>query len=77
MPKIKIAGDTEYPRPYWPKELKEEGYVGELDMIPNACTIVIPKPGTKNRDIARSLQILAEDFLHRADMSGEQGEGDD
>jgi len=70
--KIKIAGDIEYPRPYWPKELKEEGYVGELDMIPNACIIVIPKPKAKNKDIAKSLLILAEDFKHRAEMLGEE-----
>lgn len=72
MPKIRVDKVEKYPRPYWPQELKEDGYIGDLDAVPNACVLIIPKPGAKNRDIAKSLVIMAQDFAHRADIAGEQ-----
>ncbi len=74
MPKINIDPDEKYPRPSWPQELKEDGYVGELTIKPNACVLVIPKPGVKNEDIAKSLEILAADYRHQAEM--EKAEAD-
>jgi hypothetical protein len=68
MPKINIDPDEKYPRPYWPQELKEDGYVGELTLKPGAGVIVIPKPGVKKEDIAKSLRILAEEYQHQAEM---------
>lgn len=53
---------------YFPDELRDKGYTGKLEAIPNACVLVIPKPGAKDKDIARSLRILAEDFDHRAEI---------
>lgn len=64
--------DEKYPRPYWPQELKESGYVGDLEVVSNACVLVIPKPGTRNRDIAKSLTIMAQDFAHRAEIAKER-----
>lgn len=72
MTKFKVDKTAKHPRPYWPKELKEQGYIGTLDAIPNACIVVIPKPKAKNKDIAKSLLILAEDFKHRAEIEGEE-----
>ena len=68
MPKIKVGetGTT-----YFPDDLRGKGYVGDLDAIPNACIIIIPKPGAKNKDVAKSLEIMAQDFKHRAEMAGE------
>lgn len=70
--KFFIDSITENPRFYWPKELREQGYVGTLNAIPNACIVVIPKPKAKNKDIAKSLLILAEDFKHRAEIEEEK-----
>ena len=71
MPKIKV-GDKG--TAYFPDDLREKGYVGELEAIPNACLVVIPKPGAKNKDIAKSLEILAQDFKHRAQIAEEAEE---
>lgn len=69
MPKIKVGdkGTT-----YFPDDLRDKGYVGDLEAIPNACIIIIPKPGAKNKDVARSLEIMAQDFAHRAEMAEEE-----
>ncbi len=56
---------------YFSDDLREDGYVGDLDAMPNACVLIIPKPGAKNKDIAKSLMIMAQDFEHRAEMEGE------
>jgi len=72
MPKINVDPDEKYPRPYWPQELKDDGYVGELTLKPNACVVVIPKPGVKKEDIAKSLRILAADYQHQADMENKE-----
>lgn len=56
---------------YFSDDLREGGYIGDLDAIPNACVLIIPKPGAKNKDIAKSLQIMALDFIHRAEIAGE------
>lgn len=56
---------------YFSDDLRRAGYVGNLEAIPNACVMVIPKPGAKNRDIAESLEYLIRDFNHRARLEGE------
>lgn len=68
MAKIKVGdkGTT-----YIPDDLRDAGYIGDLDAIPNACVLIIPKPGAKNKDVARSLEIMAQDFAHRAEIAGE------
>ena len=57
---------------YFSDDLRNEGYIGDLDASPNACVLIIPKPGAKNKDIARSLEIMAQDFAHRAEIAGEE-----
>jgi hypothetical protein len=68
MPQLKVDPTQRFPRPYWPKELTQKGYAGEMEAIPNACVVVIPKPNAKDKDIAKSLRILADDFDHRAEI---------
>lgn len=56
---------------YIPEELKDKGYKGKLEAIPNACVLIIPKPGSKNYDVAESLETMATDFRHKARLEGE------
>jgi len=72
MPILKIDPTQRFPRPYWPKELTQKGYTGEMEAILNACVVVIPKPGAKNQDIAESLEYMIRDFGHRARLEGEE-----
>ena len=58
--------DKEISRPYWPKELRTGGYVGSLKIYEGLCVLVIPKPGAANRDIAKGLELLAEQFKYEA-----------
>lgn len=74
MPMLKVNPGEKFPRPYWPKELIGKGYAGDIEAVPNACVLIIPKPGARARDVARSLRIMADDFEHRADISGEKKE---
>lgn len=60
---------------YFSDDLREGGYTGDLEAIPNACVLIIPKPGARNKDIAKSLKIMAQDFFHRAEIE-EQNEKD-
>lgn len=56
---------------YFSDDLRRAGYTGDLEAIPNACVMVIPKPGAKNRDVAESLEYMIKDFNHRARLEGE------
>ena len=60
---------------YFPDELREKGYTGKVEVIPNACVLVIPKPGADDKDVAKSLRILAQDFDHKAKIK-KQGKED-
>jgi len=66
METIKIP-TTEYPRPYWPQALKKAGYTGELEVFEGFCSLVIPKPDTPSRDIAKDLKNLAQHFEYKAE----------
>lgn len=50
---------------YFPKELREEGFVGRVEGFPNALTLTLIKPGTKLADVERSLEILLQDIQLR------------
>jgi len=58
---------AKYPRIYWPGELVSAGYVGKLQVFEGSFAIVIPKPGAATKDIAKTLELLAQDFRYRAD----------
>ncbi len=40
-----------------PKDLVDQGFVGEIDMIVNATTATIIKPGTSLEEIKKSLKL--------------------
>lgn len=68
MVRIKVSASGSA---YFSDDLREEGYIGELDAIPNACILVIRKPGSRIGDAIRSLEILKADLEHRRDMGQE------
>lgn len=50
---------------YIPKDLAEDGYVGEADILANMATVTILKPGSTLEEVERSLQIILEDVRLR------------
>lgn len=59
MPKINVnqAGYA-----YIPKDLRDEGYEGELDFVKNHLTLVLFKTDTDIEDRKESLEVLLADL---------------
>jgi len=70
---IKVT-DKENCHPYWPNKLRAEGYVGILEIHEGVCSLVIPKPNTSHKDIAKDLKILAQQFEYRAQIEEQASE---
>jgi len=64
--------DEQYPRPYWPQNLKKTGYIGELTIFEGFSALVIPKPNTPSKDIAKDLKNLAQHFEYKADIEARE-----
>ena len=47
---------------YIPKDLADEGFVGEADLLANAVTATIVKPGTPLDQVRKSLCLILEDI---------------
>lgn len=45
---------------YFPKEIRREGFVGEVEGLPHALTLTLIKPGTKLADVEESLKIVLQ-----------------
>jgi len=68
----KVSIPTKPPiRVYWPKNLQND-YSGELDIREGVCTLVIPKPGAKSKDIAKDLELASKEFKNKAEMEDEE-----
>jgi len=65
MPRIKIGKKG---TAYVSDDLREEGYIGEIMVRPNACAAVMERPGASKRDIAKSLEILKAHYEHLAEI---------
>jgi len=69
----KVSIPTKPPiRIYWPENLKDNGYSGQLDIREGVCTLVIPKPGAKSKDVAMDLELASKEFKNKARMEGEE-----
>jgi len=68
MAKITIRVDARTGVTYFPKEIRQEGFVGEIQGLPNALTFTLIKPGTTLADVERSLMILLEDIRLRREQ---------
>jgi len=60
--KINIPRDSKNPRSYIPKELIDEGFTGEVEILANAYTATLLKPGVPLDDIEKSLKIVLQDI---------------
>ena len=53
---------------HFPKEIRREGFVGEIEGLPNALTFTLIKPGIKLVDVERSLRIVLQDIELRREQ---------
>ncbi|MBA7563743.1 hypothetical protein ES708_05403 [subsurface metagenome] len=65
MAKITIKVDPRTGVTYFPREIRKEGFVGQIEGLPNALTFTLIKPGTKLADVAKSLDIILQDIALR------------
>ena len=70
MAKIKINRNSGLT--YIPKNIRDEGYVEEVEALPNAITLTLIKPGATNEQIKRSLRHLLRDIELREDYESEK-----
>jgi len=52
---------------YIPKDIREEGYEGDVETIANALTITMIKPGVSPESAIKSLEIVIQDLKLRAE----------
>ena len=68
MAKFTIKVDKRSGVTYFPKEIRKEGFIGEVEGLPNARTFTLIRPGTKLVDVIRSLELVTDELEHRRDM---------
>ncbi len=71
MARFMVSIDEKSGVTYVPKELRQEGFVGKVSGLPNACTFTLIRPGTKLPDVARSLRLVIQEIEHRLEMGEE------
>jgi len=59
---------------YFSDDLRGDGYVGELNVVPDACAAILEKPGASPEDIVKSLDILKAHYKHLAEMAAKRKE---
>jgi hypothetical protein len=62
MAKFRIKVDERTGVTYFPKVIRQEGFIGEIEGIPNAFTFTLIKPGTALIDAAKSLKLVLQDI---------------
>ncbi len=62
MTKFRIKVDERTGVTYFPKVIRQEGFIGEIEGIPNAFTFTLIKPGTALVDAAKSLKLVIQDI---------------
>ena len=70
MTKIRIDRKTGFA--YIPKEIRQEGYEGDVETIANALTLTFIKPGVSLESAIKSLKIVLEDLKLRIEHKGQQ-----
>lgn len=74
--KIIISPDARNPRSYIPKELVDEGFIGEVMILADAFTATMLKPGIPLDKIKESLEIVLKDIeLRMAEQPDEESSG--
>lgn len=62
---------------YIPQEVIDEGYKGDIDVLMNARTITIIKPGATLEEVRRSLEIVLQDVKLRMDSENREAQESD
>lgn len=65
MGKVTIRVDSKTGQTYLPRDIRREGFVGEVSGLANALTITFIKPGANLSDVERSLHIILADIALR------------
>ena len=47
---------------YIPNDIREEGFVGDVDCLPNAITLTLIRPGSSLEDVKKSLENVLKDL---------------
>lgn len=71
MAKLKMnIPDTPNPRAYIPKELTDEGFIGDVEILANAKTFTVFHPGASLEEIEESMKIVMQDIRLRMGKIG-------
>lgn len=62
MSKLTINVDPKTGKNYLPRHIREEGFIGKVDVLVNALTITFIRPGTALADVDKSLEIIHRDI---------------
>ena len=65
MAKISIKIDQKTGVCYVPKSIRSEGFTGVIELLHNALTVTLVKPGTDLADVGRSLELVRKDLVLR------------
>lgn len=60
MAKIKINPNSGLA--YISEDIRKEGYVGDIDCLPNAITLTLIRPGASLKDVKCSLENVIKDL---------------
>ena len=75
MPKIRVDPKQKNPRSYWPKELADEGFVGEMLILDDAFTATIIHPNASLEQVKKSLEIIMKDVELRIEKEQKGNDG--
>ena len=67
MPMGKIRIDKITGFAYIPKDIRKEGFEGDIDTLPNALTLTLIKPGVPLKSAIKSLRIILKDLELRVE----------
>ncbi len=72
MAKLKMnIPDTPNPRAYIPKELTDEGFIGDVEILGNAFTATLLKPGVSLEMVKQSIELTLKDVELRISQANE------
>lgn len=65
MGKVRIVVDPKTGQNYLPRHVREDGFVGKVEGLTNAMTLIFIKPGADLGEIETSLRIILQDIALR------------
>ena len=65
MSTVKVKVDNESGLGYFPKSIRDDGFIGELEGMPNTFTLTLVKPGISLQAIRDSLRVTLDDVENR------------